>query len=174
MLRTDGRTQAATAADEDAVALLDRIVRAGGERKVWSGYQSTLWTTLLAASSLASERGADDPLPAFGWSITGWSPDLLDAYCAGIAAMVESTATLTGLPTLARALRQVAVRTAVRGEWRAGTRWALRCGPAFDDSVEAARRCHDAGIAQGSALLAQALADRAGLAAADNRFEAAF
>ncbi|BCJ64852.1 hypothetical protein [Polymorphospora rubra] len=173
MLRTDGRMRAAVAVDRDAVAFLGRIVRAGGERKVWSGYQSTLWTTLLAASSVASERSVDGPLPPFGWSITDWSPDLRDAYCAGIAAITEATNALTGLPTVARVHRQVAVRTAVRHEWRSGTRWAQRCRPAFDDSVEVARRCHDAGAVEGSALLAQALTDRAGLAAADGRFEAA-
>ncbi|MEV0610819.1 hypothetical protein AB0I61_31115 [Polymorphospora rubra] len=173
MLHTDGRRQAAIAVDRDAVAFLGSIVRAGGERKVWSGYQSTLWTTLLAASSVASERSVDGPLPPFGWSITDWSPDLRDAYCAGIATITEATNALTGLPALARVHRQVAVRTAVRHEWRSGTRWPQRCRPAFDDSVEAARRCHDARAVEGPALLAQALTDRAGLAAADGRFEAA-
>ncbi|MBG0563881.1 hypothetical protein [Actinoplanes aureus] len=153
--------------------MLASIVREGGERKVWSCYQSSMWSTLLAASSVTSERDADSPLPPFGWNITNWSPDLRETYSARTAAIAESAAALTSQSELALIRRQLAVRTAVRDEWRSGTRWAQRCASVFDDSVVAARECHDSGDPAGAALLAQALTDRAGLAAADGRFEAA-
>ncbi|WP_221320983.1 hypothetical protein [Actinoplanes sp. L3-i22] len=173
MLRADGCGQAAAEVERDALAVLGSIVRAGGERKVWSGYQSSLWSTLLAASSVTSERDSEGPLPAFGWSITDWSPDLRETYSAETAAIAGSAAALTSQPELALMRRELAVRTAVRDEWRSGTRWAQRCASVFDESVVSARRCHDSGDPAGAALLAQALTDRAGLAAADSRFEAA-
>ena len=51
--------------------------------------------------------------------------------------------------------------------------WAGHCRQAFDDSVDAARRFRDTGDPAGAATLAQALTDRAGLAAAAGRYEPA-
>jgi hypothetical protein len=163
-----------TAAEREALELLAEIVRTGGERNVWSGYQATLWTTLLAASTASIERGIDTfALPGFGWPITNWSPDVREAYCAGVENLKASASVLTDLTLLARTRREIAVRTAVCREWRSGTRWAIHCWPVFNDSADAARCLSETAAPHTAAVLAQALVDRAGLAAADNRFDRA-
>lgn len=173
--RAGGRTDGARAVEHAALELMDGVVRAGGERKVWSNYQSTLWSTLLAASTATAERDhcAGPPYPAFGWHIVHWSPDLREAYCGGIDAIVTAAAAQTDPAVSARLRRLAAVRTAVRHEFRSGTQWAQQCWQTFDNSVSAARHLRGTGHPTGTATLAQALTDRAGLAAAAGRYEQA-
>jgi hypothetical protein len=61
----------------------------------------------------------------------------------------------------------------MRNEFRSHMQWTEHCWQAFDDSVEAARRFRDTGDPAGAAMLAQALTDRAGLAAVAGRCESA-
>lgn len=174
VLDADGQIDGSTAAGREALELLAQIVAAGGECRKWSGYQSTLWTTLLAASTATIERGSDTPaLPAFGWPITNWSPDLRDAYCAGVEKLEVSVPALTEPTSVAHARRQIAIRTAVCREWRSGTPGVTYCRPVFNNSVDAARRQFKPRAASTSVVLAQALVDRAGLAAVDSQFDLA-
>jgi hypothetical protein len=84
-------------------------------------YQSTLWSTLLAASSLMGERDAEGPLPPFGWSITDWSPDLRETYSAETATSAGSAAALISQPELALLYRDARI-----GRCKREAAWAGR------------------------------------------------
>ncbi|WP_148308023.1 hypothetical protein [Actinoplanes friuliensis] len=121
-------------AHQEAVDLV-RHLAADGETHP-STLHREMWAILAAVSVAGDEMAAGvDPLPAFGWEISEWTPDLRRAYCAGIDDLIAA-ASRASRPAVLR--RRIAARCAVRETWFRKTHDPRTpCAPAFDDSVAA-------------------------------------
>lgn len=171
MLDAAGRPAEAGAARAEALGLLTEL-DATGERKSWSNILAW-WVTLFALSGRAAEPAAvpGAPAPAFGRYVTGWSPDLRQAYADGLAPLEEEVAALRQaagadpdgphLAELVEQQRRSTVRAAVLRENR--THIILKpLRPLFTEGVALARRlAARTGPRRGRAVLARALTDRA-------------
>ncbi|MEV4134165.1 hypothetical protein AB0J72_18585 [Dactylosporangium sp. NPDC049742] len=183
LLDRAGRADDADAARREALGLLRRLA-ATGEPKSWSGYQYSYAGVLLAVQAGNAEpHTAGRPRPAFGVDPDEWSPDLRERYFdeAGIARREAPASDRPGtlldtarrehrLPELAALRRRLAIRTGVYWLWRHGHRFLEPALPAFNDSVEAARRLHTETTATGRPLLIHALTDRAMILTAGHRY----
>ncbi|MFJ3714217.1 hypothetical protein [Streptomyces sp. NPDC090057] len=181
MLDTCGRGAQATLVRQEALALLTELADTG-ERKVWSGYQSSFWAVLLSFSGTESDRPAPgEPRLASGAAPMPWSPDARRRYVDGRHALREAVDTLAVramenpdeyLPELVRLQRGFTIRSAVHWEHRTH-QFAERVRPLFDDGVGLARRLFQQAPADGARALARALIDRSTFHTAAHEFGAA-
>ena len=151
--------QAARPAEADAArheALgLARQLAATGEPKNWSGYQWSYAEVVLAAQAMDAEQVVPgEPRPPFGTSAAEWSRDMRARYVESHTNLAELARSEPHSAQATAIWRQHAIRTAVSNLWRRSHMFREPTLPAFDTSVEAARRA-------GSAALARALTDRA-------------
>ncbi|MFF0588212.1 hypothetical protein ACFYWD_19805 [Streptomyces sp. NPDC003781] len=170
----------AAAARREALALLGELA-AHGERKSWSGYQTTFWSVLFSMSAAGSERPVPGrPRPPVGTAPQHWSPDVRERYFdsrEALRAEVDRLALRAAddpdhLAELVRLQRVLTVRSAVHWEWRTHL-FAERVRGLFDEGVALARRLRRADPAAGSGALAVALTDRACFRTAGKEFGAA-
>ncbi|MFE2290260.1 hypothetical protein [Streptomyces sp. NPDC059452] len=178
MLGTWGRGDRAAAVRQEAHAVLTELA-ATGERRSWSGYQTSFWAVLLPLSGADSERpvsgGARPPL---GADPGGWSPDVRQRYFDSRTALREEVDALVAraaedpdgyLAELVRLHRVLTVRSAVYWERRTHL-FADRVRGLFDEGVELARRLARHRPAEGTPVLAEALIDRSALWAVTKEF----
>ncbi|MET9435064.1 hypothetical protein [Streptomyces sp. NPDC006551] len=183
MLDAAGRRAEARSARQEALALLAELARTG-ERT--SGGDVLRWTALFALSGRPAEPEASPgaPAPAFGTSLSSWSPDVREAYVASLPRLEEEVAALAGaartdarghLPALVTAQRRLTIRSVLVGVKR-GRPDLEPFRPLFDEGVALARRLADLpGPAHdGPAASARALTDRAVFLVADERYGAAY
>ena len=152
-----------------------------GEPKSWSGYQTTYWAVLLAASGRADEQfPPTGPRPPLGVSFQHWSPHVrgwwgdqeratLQQQIQGLRPHADA-APERHLKELVRLHRRLLIRTAVHVEFR--THLLLEpLKPIFDQGVTLARRLRplDNGTALRTALL-----DRSTLLLAGKDYKAGY
>ncbi|MFC7884724.1 hypothetical protein ACFUVV_23010 [Streptomyces sp. NPDC057376] len=168
MLDTYGRGEQAAAVRQEALALLTELADTG-ERKSWSGYQTSFWAVLLSFSGADSDRPASDgPRPPSGAAPMQWSPDAKRRYFDSRHALREEVDTLAPRATedpdqhlaeLVRLHRVLTVRSAVYWENRTHL-FAERVRSLFDDGVGLARWLSQHDPADGTRTLAKSLIDR--------------
>ncbi|MFD7712108.1 hypothetical protein [Streptomyces sp. NPDC059786] len=168
MLDTHGRGEQAALVRQEALALLTELADTG-ERKSWSGYQTSFWVVLLTLSGAESDRPAPDgPRPPSGAAPVQWSPDARQRYFDNLHALREEVDALAARATedpdrhlaeLVRLHRVLAVRSAVYWENRMA-QFAKRVRSLFDDGVSLARRLSQQNPADGKRTLARSLIDR--------------
>ncbi|MFJ9811776.1 hypothetical protein ACIRTB_26475 [Streptomyces sp. NPDC101158] len=159
LLDAAGRGAAAREARQEALVVLDALVRTG-EAKTW-GSALAPWLVLLQLSGRPAEPAAtpEAPMPSFGtYHVHGWSPDVREAYLASLPGLERETEALRAdgrLPELLAAHRRLIRRAALRWESRT---WQVEdpLRPLFDEGVVLARRLPDDRRA-----LPEALTDRA-------------
>ncbi|MEU0557473.1 hypothetical protein [Dactylosporangium sp. NPDC006015] len=183
LLDRAGRADDADAARHEALDLLHRLA-ATGEPKNWSGYRYSYAGVLLAVqASNAEPHTAGQPRPAFGVDPSQWSPDLRERYFdeSGIArreapasdrpdTLRDTARREHRLPELAALRRRLAIRTGAYWLWRHGHRFLEPALPAFNDSVDIARRLHTQTTATGGPSLIHALTDRAMILTAGHHY----
>ncbi|WP_319330462.1 hypothetical protein [Streptomyces sp. PA03-2a] len=168
MLDTCGRGVQAAAVRHEALSLLKELA-ATGERKSWSGYQTSYWAVLLSFSGADSERQTSGgPRPPSGATPMQWSPDAKRRYFDSRIALRETLDTLAPraaedpdqhLAELVRLHRVLTVRSAVYWEHRTHL-FADRVRSLFDDGVGLARQLSQHHPADGTSTLAKVLIDR--------------
>ncbi|MEU4164792.1 hypothetical protein [Actinoplanes sp. NPDC026670] len=182
LLDRAGRAADADADRREALGLLRRMA-ATTETVSWGGSQFTQAGVLLAVQARDAEpHTIGKSRPALGVCPAEWSPDLRERYFAesGItrcdAPADDQPGTLlgkarreSGLPEHATLRRRLAIRTGVYWLWHHGYRFLEPSLPAFDDSVEAARRLLAHSPGPGRPALISALTDRAVLLTAGHR-----
>ncbi|WP_426367064.1 hypothetical protein [Streptomyces sp. E-08] len=154
LLEDAGRPGEGAATRREALDVVARLA----ERGESGDPMDALWAVLFVLSGRSGEPTASPgaPMPPFGVHGVHWSPDVREAYRAGIPALEAETARLAAagaLPRLYAVHRRLTLRTAHFGHSH-GTAGSLR--PRFDEGVALARRMEDAATA-----LPQALTDRA-------------
>ncbi len=180
------RADDADAARHEALDLLRRLATTG-EPRSWSGSRFSYDGILLAVqASNAEPHTPGRPRPAFGTDPNHWSPDLRERYFEE-SGITRSEAPSCGRPDtlrdmarrerrlleLALTRRRLAVRSGVYWLWRNGHRFLEPALPAFNDSVDTARRLHTRTPATGRPPLIHALTDRAMILTAGHRYSEA-
>ncbi|OKI43987.1 hypothetical protein A6A29_35275 [Streptomyces sp. TSRI0281] len=178
MLDTHGRGEQAALARQEALALLTELADTG-ERKSWSGYQTSYWTVLLTFSGAESDRPAyDGPRPPSGAAPTQWSPDAKRRYFDSRHALREEVDALAPqaaedpdqhLAELVRLHRVLTIRSAVHWEKRTHL-FAEQVHSLFDEGVSLARRLSQYDPAEGTRTLARILIDRSTFHTATREF----
>ncbi|MFD4572336.1 hypothetical protein ACFWNK_29625 [Streptomyces sp. NPDC058417] len=184
LLGTHGRREQAAAVRQKALAVLTELA-ATGERRSWSGYQSTFWAVLLPRSGAVGEPPADGgPLPPSGTTPMEWSPDARQRHSDSLGPLREAVATLAARATtdssedavtrrlteLIRLHRLLTVRSAVHWEDRHHVLFSDRVRPLFDDGVRLGGRLLRHDPETGAPVLAQLLVDRATFRTAATEF----
>ncbi|MFJ6982260.1 MULTISPECIES: hypothetical protein [unclassified Streptomyces] len=191
LLATHGRRAQAAAVRQEALAVLTELA-ATGERRSWSGYQSTFWAVLLPRSGAVGEPPSDGgPLPPSGTTPREWSPDARRRHADSLGPLREAVATFAAhaaeaatetatdssedavtrrLTELIRLQRLLTVRSAVHWEDHHHVLFPDRVRPLFDDGVRLARRLLRHDPATGAPVLAQLLVDRATFRTAAEEF----
>ncbi|RKS76689.1 hypothetical protein BZB76_2046 [Actinomadura pelletieri DSM 43383] len=177
LLAADGRLDGAVTVLEEAEPVCAELA-ATGERRSWSGYQTSFWAVLLAASARADERFPPaEPRPHLGAPVHTWAPHvrgwMSEEECAALRDEIEvlrpgaDAAPEEHLGELVTLHRRLTVRCAVRDEFRP-CRFPEPSRPLFDEGIALARRLRprDDGIA-----LVRALLDRSGLLLAGNEYD---
>ncbi|MET8227823.1 hypothetical protein [Streptomyces sp. NPDC005301] len=178
MLGTHGRRREAAAARQEALVLLMELA-ATGERKSWSGYQSSYWAVLLLVSGAESERPRPgEPRPPSGVVTLRWSPDVRRDYFDSRDALrddVDALATRAAedpeshLAELVRLHRVFTIRSAVH--WEAGARGCTEhTGALFEEGVELALRWSRHRPAEGTPAVVRSLLDRSAFRATTREF----
>ncbi|MBB5932815.1 hypothetical protein [Streptomyces echinatus] len=168
MLDTNGLDERAALVRQEALVLLTELAETG-ERKTWSGYQSTFWAVLLSFAGAENDRPASDgPRPPSGATLMQWSPDARQRYFGSRHALREEVDLVAAraaedpgrhLAELVRLHRILTVRSAVYWENRTHL-FPERVRSLFDDGVDLARRLFQHAPADGTRTLARALIDR--------------
>ncbi|MFI0813326.1 hypothetical protein [Streptomyces echinatus] len=168
MLDTNGLNERAALVRQEALVLLTELAETG-ERKTWSGYQSTFWAVLLSFSGAENDRPASDgPRPPSGAALMQWSPDARQRYFGSRHTLREEVDLLAAraaedpgrhLAELVRLHRILTVRSAVYWENRTHL-FPERVRSLFDDGVDLARQLFQHDPADGTRTLARALIDR--------------
>lgn len=167
LLDSHDRGEQAASVRQEALAVLAELA-ATGERKSWSGYQTSYWAVLLTCNGADRERPASGGArPPSGTTLLQWSPDTRQRYFDSLAALREEVDALAPraaedpdrhLAELVRSHRILTVRASVYWEHR--TLFAERVRSLFDDGVDLGRRLYRHDPATGAATLARILMDR--------------
>lgn len=178
MLDTHGRGEQASLVRQEALARLTQLADTG-ERKTWSGYQTTFWGALLAFSGAERDRPAPDgPRPPSGAAPMHWSDDAKRRQSGSLHALREEVDALAPRATedpdrhlaeLVRLHHVLTVRSAVHWERRTH-RFTEHVRSLFDDGVSLARRLYRHDQAEGTRALARILIDRSTFHAAARDF----
>jgi hypothetical protein len=177
LLDRGGCHREADLARHEARRLVQRLA-VSGEPKQWSGAQFTIAAILLGTQAQPEEPVvAGERRPAFGVDVLHWSRDVRTRYFGEAGLPPPEAGAASGLPEAASPLaalaaqrRRFAIRTALYCIMRRGHRFLEPTRPAFDASVDVARRlCAETGDA-GRAHLVRALTDRAMLLVAGHMY----
>ncbi|MGW4435185.1 hypothetical protein ACWELO_05365 [Streptomyces sp. NPDC004596] len=181
MLDAYGRGAQAALVRQEALAVLTELADTG-ERKVWSGYQSSFWAVLLSFSGTSSDQPSPgEPRLRSGAAPIPWSSDARRRYVDGRHALREAVDALAvrasegsdeHLGELVRLQRTFTIRSAVHWEQRS-QRFVERARPLFDDGVRLARRLSLHDPVDGARALARGLIDRSTFHTAAHEFGAA-
>ncbi|MCX5084324.1 hypothetical protein [Streptomyces sp. NBC_00401] len=168
LLDTCGRGEQATAVRQEALALLTELA-ATGERRSWSGYQTSFWAVLLPFSGADSERQpSGEPRFPSGSTPMVWTPDVKQSYFDSRITLRERVDSLAlraaedpdqQLAELVRLHRVLTVRSAVYWQQRTHL-FAERVRPLFDEGVSLAHQLSLQVPANGPRTLAEILIDR--------------
>ncbi|MFK4212698.1 hypothetical protein [Streptomyces sp. NPDC030920] len=181
MLDTHGRGEQAALVRQEALALLTELAD-NGERKSWSGYQTSFWAVLLTISGAESDRPAPgEPCPPSGAASMWWSPDAKRRHFDSRHALREEVDALAPRATedpdrhlaeLVRLHRVLTVRSSVYWEQRTHL-FAEHVRSLFDGGVALAHRLSQHDPAGGRRTLARGLIDRSTFHAAVHEFRPA-